>query len=761
MRSFPMLLGCLVVAVVCLSKAGQAPLAAEEVEVVQEDARIRDAPHRAASEKAQVDRGAVLSLVPPYRAGSYLRVRLSQEGVEGWIHQSLVRPVLPERAADLRRAAEHSALRSGESTRDAEAASGRHVALGRPVAVHERSREGYAVAVDGRLRIPLWVQYELRADDLDGPGDRDDSRFEADESLPILARAQLADYRGSGLDRGHLAPAGDMKRSQAVMDESFLLSNIAPQVGRGFNRDIWRLLEEAVRDWVRQRGALTIITGPIFSADETETVTYDVIGENEVAVPNAFFKVIVDPAEREALAFVIPNRELLGREFSEFLTSIDEIEAQTGLDLLSELADGVEEALEAETAEEVWATEERLRALVERVAAQVRLSLVEFDEEGRLRDPGRLDALLQEAPEGGPTHVFLLAHGWNNSRSEALSSYRMMLNILGEVADAHAGLRPQPYRPFVIGVHWPSKAWDDESGRIRSLAADEDLTLAICKTLPAERSPSTYVRDVETLRGLLLKPPEAVTAEDYDTAWSLFRRYSLEAEVAEDQSIFDQPRLEGRGAELERGAAPSIPDLFRIFTFWQMKKRAGVVGQSGGRRLVERVMREFPHAQLHLAAHSFGSKFFLAAIDRPQALPRKIDSLILLQAAISSYAFADRVPGHDRPGGYRAALAAVRGPVVATYSSHDWPLTYAYPLGSRLAGQVGELQRASDISRYAALGAVGAVGGRRATLNAAPARYRFAPGLWSVNGGDLIDGHSGYYNLHVAWLIWSVIGQSR
>lgn len=90
------------------------------------------------------------------------------------------------------------------------------------------------------------MQYELSADELDGTASRSDD-FRADSSIPFGYRAELDDYSGSGFDRGHMAPAGDMKRSRKVMSESFFLSNMSPQVGIGFNRHIWKNLEEAVR----------------------------------------------------------------------------------------------------------------------------------------------------------------------------------------------------------------------------------------------------------------------------------------------------------------------------------------------------------------------------------------------------------------------------------------------------------------------------------------------------------------------------------
>ena len=184
-----------------------------------------------------------------------------------------------------------------------------------------------------------------------------------------------------------------------------------------------------------------------------------------------------------------------------------------------------------------------------------------------------------------------------------------------------------------------------------------------------------------------------------------------------------------------------------------------MVGGTGGRQLVGRLMSELPNAEFHLGGHSFGSKFWLSALDGPGELPRKVNSLMLLQAAVSAYAFADRVPGDVRPGGYRAVLNQVNGPIIATHTSRDWLLSWAYPVGSRLAGQVGELERAAEVNRYAALGAVGAArAGKRTTIRNAGDAYELGPpALWSVDAGDKIPGHSELGNRDVSWLLWSAI----
>lgn len=100
-------------------------------------------------------------------------------------------------------------------------------------------RHAYAVSYNRRDRIPYWVGEHLTVESLQrGDGvSRDKSRFKEDRELPEMFRAFPRDYTGSGYDRGHMAPAADAVATQTEMDETFLMSNIAPQVGPGFNRN--------------------------------------------------------------------------------------------------------------------------------------------------------------------------------------------------------------------------------------------------------------------------------------------------------------------------------------------------------------------------------------------------------------------------------------------------------------------------------------------------------------------------------------------
>jgi endonuclease G len=325
---------------------------------VRRNATIYAEPNKEARIIEQVSSGKFLDLLDDGKQTSgYYHVKTISLGEPGWIYRTFVSrypgsiPQPSQEAQSVDPLADHTL----NITPEIRGYAARHLRLGKPQAVYERAREGYVLAEDGRLKIPLWVQYELSKDDLRAEEGRTED-FRPDTSIPFGSRSELEDYRGSEFDRGHMAPAADMKRDQKVMSESFLLSNMAPQVGIGLNRDLWAELEAAVRGWVEQRGTLTIITGPVFAVDQGQ-VCYKVIGTDHVAVPTHFYKIVVDannPQKMEALAFLIPNENLTGRKYSEFLVSIDEIEAATGLDFLSALPAAIQNTVESHKAASIW-----------------------------------------------------------------------------------------------------------------------------------------------------------------------------------------------------------------------------------------------------------------------------------------------------------------------------------------------------------------------------------------------------------------------
>lgn len=213
-----------------------------------------------------------------------------------------------------------------------------------------RIRDGYVVSYDGRTKNPYWVYERITLENLNGHGKRKYSNFREDDSIPRIHRASLKDFKWSGFDRGHMAPAADHKNSQKAMDETFLLTNVSPQVGVGFNQHYWARIEGLFRKMLtsnpKENISLHIITGTLFLPNYTDEqghhfVTYQVIGENNVAVPTHFYKIVLlekTLGRLDGYAILAPNEPIDSKvPFNEFSTSISEIERLSGLIFFDQL----------------------------------------------------------------------------------------------------------------------------------------------------------------------------------------------------------------------------------------------------------------------------------------------------------------------------------------------------------------------------------------------------------------------------------------
>ena len=200
-------------------------------------------------------------------------------------------------------------------------------------------RDGYAVGYNYQTKVANWVSYHITAESVQKFYKRS-NYFKTDYEIPSPYRATASDYTKTGYDRGHLAPSGTMDFSQESMKQSFLMTNMAPQLP-GFNRGGWKALEDTVREWAETYDELYVVSGPIWDGNETY------IG-NGVYVPKSFYKVILDPYYNEAIAFVVPHRKVSSSEIENFITTVNKVEDLTGLDFFNELPDYIEETVENE-----------------------------------------------------------------------------------------------------------------------------------------------------------------------------------------------------------------------------------------------------------------------------------------------------------------------------------------------------------------------------------------------------------------------------
>lgn len=418
--------------------------------------------------------------------------------------------------------------------------------------------------------------------------------------------------------------------------------------------------------------------------------------------------------------------------------------------------------------------------------------LVRFDEAGRCISPLTRDAAVEAVSAGGHRHVVFFAHGWNTDYDSAVGQYRAFLRAY----EGGPGTAPAPGSTLFLGVTWPSVWLPGEAGPQMAGAGDPDggaedkimeaVALDLVATVPDGRAERAYE---------LLDQPRLAAAEARELAELVAPAFHAGADELGDgsealstddllQAAAAMGRKEGGAAandDLDHIgtviAAPGGPapagglafdprDIVRLFSLYRMKDRAGAVGARG----VASLMRELlgrTKAKVHAVGHSFGCKVMLSALCSPDPLSRRLDSLLLLQPAISHLSFAETVPGRSGPGGYRAALDRVVAPILTTYSGRDWPLHGIFHLALRRAADLGDARIAggetaagAPPSRYAALGGYGPRGANERLIDPIPAAGEAYP---PMDGARLIglDGtrdrripsHGGVANAYTAWAL--------
>ncbi len=198
----------------------------------------------------------------------------------------------------------------------------------------------YTLSYNEKHEQADWVAYELTKEHvLNKTYERADD-FRADAAISS-GSAQLSDYEPTKMTyaRGHLAPAADFRWSEKAMSESFLMSNMSPQV-HDFNSGKWSYLEMEVRHWAEIYNGVYVVTGPVLK-DSLPT-----IGENKVSVPEKYYKIILDADEENAIAFIMPNEDI-SDTFKNYAVTIDEVENETGIDFFPLLDDKIENKIEA------------------------------------------------------------------------------------------------------------------------------------------------------------------------------------------------------------------------------------------------------------------------------------------------------------------------------------------------------------------------------------------------------------------------------
>ncbi|MDM0112264.1 hypothetical protein QTI66_08885 [Variovorax sp. J22R133] len=415
----------------------------------------------------------------------------------------------------------------------------------------------------------------------------------------------------------------------------------------------------------------------------------------------------------------------------------------------------------------------------------IRYALIAFDSDGNERTDdaegvgGKMSArILQDATASPPSHVFFFSHGWKGDVPAAIDQYNRWIKAMTDLT-ADADAMGAGFKPLWIGLHWPSLPWgDDELGGnsfsptapqtselmeryVERLGGDADAVRAQLQIILAEN---------ETNAGAMTLPPPV--AEAYrKLAEEIGRKAGRPGGPPDAEEVaFDAGQAFEAGNE--GGAAFGGFDFggllgpLRQLSFWKMKKRARKVGEVGMHGFIASLQQALPQARFHLMGHSFGCivvSSILGGPDGAAALPRAVDSLVLVQGALSLWGYADHIPNHEGSGYFNAMIkrGAVRGPIVVTTSEHDSAVGTFYPLAARLSGNVDF----APLPEYGAVGAFGIQGMDgvvSAKLLVQTGEYDFKPGtIHNLEGSQFIAKMSGASGAHsdidgpqVAHAIW-------
>jgi hypothetical protein len=429
--------------------------------------------------------------------------------------------------------------------------------------------------------------------------------------------------------------------------------------------------------------------------------------------------------------------------------------------------------------------------------------IIPFDKKGICTGPLTRDHLLTHLQDETYTDILLFSHGWNNDWKAATERYEHFLKGFMDLRRTHHLNYSRPVRPLLVGIFWPSTAlvmpWEvgptiaaepqqtdeavsQERQEIQTLAemvAPEDVPLFYRlaqlerlnrdEALQLARILTPVYADPDIDDDLLIVGPSA-SPKELVSLWQRNSRlpedtsgdfgFADEVTESEKSSVagINQPELAG---DWLGNISPR--DVIRAATVLQMKDRAGVVGAHGVSSLLQDLLAQSNEARLHLIGHSYGCKVVLSALCY-KPLPRPVNSVLLLQPAISYLCFATDATGAGQPGGYRGALAKVEQPILSTFSPHDVELTQLFHWAVRRRSDTGDLQIAGGgpPNQYAALGGYGpggcAADCQEIELKDVGDRYELgtgAPEIYALNGREAIKNHGDISNRFTWWALYN------
>ncbi|MCK1700641.1 hypothetical protein IVA93_33985 [Bradyrhizobium sp. 155] len=424
----------------------------------------------------------------------------------------------------------------------------------------------------------------------------------------------------------------------------------------------------------------------------------------------------------------------------------------------------------------------------------IQYGLISFDVEGKeISEPGGLmsQRLIDKARTDKVTNVFLFCHGWKGDVPGAKNQYALWIKAFAESADrAKADTVFPNFRPLFIGLHWPSLPFGDEEVGSASFAlggavlgADALLQIYLKRLgdSPKIRGPLEIIIEEARRNSKPDELPEHVKKAYLDLNDALgLHSEGVDAPPDADREGFDPEDSFDAGNEAGPtsfgGGGIDLGGLLgplRQLSYWTMKKRARTIGEGGMHDFLKKLQTATAdnHTRIHLMGHSFGTIVVSGMLGGPGAagpLSRPVDSVALVQGAVSLWCYADSIPFDAAGPGYFSRIMTdgkVRGPIVTTQSKHDSAVGSLYPLASRIRGSVNF---ANSFPKFGAIGAFGLQGvpdasRRELKMLGASGAYQFETGkVYNLDGSEFIahlDGVSGAHSdiagPEVAHLIWA------
>lgn len=367
--------------------------------------------------------------------------------------------------------------------------------------------------------------------------------------------------------------------------------------------------------------------------------------------------------------------------------------------------------------------------------------LAAFDSDGQEREWNGSglcsQAAIRQLTSQPITDVFIFSHGWMGDVPQAKIQYENWITAMTKCPGDISRLKQQPtgFSPLLIGVHWPSLPFGDEELRagIRSTSFEQLVDVANGKFANTRRSRNALgtILQAKNDQGRNELSPELQDAfkvlwrESISGSLAVSDTSGLRGAQFDPQQSFQA--IQADSGHRYRAAAVGAADdwtynlryLLATVSFWTMKNRAKIVGETGVHRLIKSLQAAVPAGRtvrFHLMGHSFGcivmSSSLLGARGPATSL-RPVNSLSLIQGALSHWSFASNAYNTNIPGSFHQILtrSLVDGPIISTQSMHDYAVGSLYPYAAGVAGQVAmALPNGPQFPKYGAVGAFGIQG---------------------------------------------------